>query len=234
MVESREPGRPHEGRNKPLIEAVVFDLDGVLIDSEPVWEEVRRQVSLHHGGRWGPDTQQRIMGMNTPEWARYLSEEVGVGLDPNAVAKTVIAGIRERYHWALPLLPGAIDAVRRCSRVGWPLGIASSSPIEVIELVLDLTGIAPLFTAVVSSDEVGAGKPAPDVYLLAARRLGRPPETCAAIEDSTNGIRAAAAAGLRVVAVPRPNFPPAADALGLADLVLDGLDGFAQESLEQL
>ena len=205
-----------------MVEGVVFDLDGVLIDSEPVWEEVRRTLVEERGGHWGPDTQSRIMGMNTGEWARYLSEELGARLEPPEVIAIVLGRMADRYRANLPLLPGAVEAVRRLA--GLPLAVASSSPLQLVELVLELADVASAFRVIVSSDEVPRGKPAPDVYLLAARRLGVEPASSAAVEDSSNGIRSAAAAGFRVIAVPRPSFPPAPDALEMASLVLGGLD----------
>src|SRR5215472_14950567 len=110
-----------------MIEAVVFDLDGVLVDSEPVWEQVRRRVVAEHGGHWDPDTQDRLMGMSTGEWARYLSQDLDVALTPDQVAETVVAAMAERYREHLPLLPGAVEAVNRLAE-RWPLGLASSAP----------------------------------------------------------------------------------------------------------
>jgi HAD superfamily hydrolase (TIGR01509 family) len=207
-----------------VIEAVVFDLDGVLIDSEPVWEEVRRGLVAARGGHWAPEAQQRLMGMSTPEWARYLSQDLGVGLPPDDVAVQVIHQMAERYARALPLLPGAADAVRRMAE-RWPLGLASSSPPVLIETVLDAASIRSLFAATVSTEEVPHGKPAPDVYLAAAQRLGAAPGRSVAVEDSSNGLRSAAAAGLQVVAVPQPRYPPGPDALALARAVLPSLAG---------
>ncbi len=206
-----------------MIEAVVFDLDGVLVDSEPVWEHVRRGLVEGYGGHWADDAQQRLMGMSTHEWARYLSEDLGIGLPPDEVARLVIRAMAGQYRHHLPLLPGAVDAVRRMAG-RWPLGLASSSPPALIHTVLTTAGIASLFKATVSTEDVAEGKPAPDVYLTVASRLGVEPGTAAAVEDSSNGLRSAAAAGLHVIAVPRPEYPPAADALGRAQAVLGGLD----------
>ena len=206
-----------------MIEAVVFDLDGVLIDSEPVWEHVRRGLVEAYRGHWADDAQQRLMGMSTREWARYLSEDLGIGLPPDQVARLVIRAMAGQYQHHLPLLPGAVDAVRRMAE-RWPLGLASSSPPALIHTVLTTAGIASLFKATVSTEEVAEGKPAPDVYLTVAARLGVAPERAAAVEDSSNGLRSAAAAGLHVIAVPRPEYPPAADALNLAQAVLGSLD----------
>lgn len=216
-----------------MVEAVVFDLDGVLIDSEPVWEEVRRQLVAEHGGRWQPDSQRRLMGMSTAEWSRYLVTDLGVDLSPAEVARTVIARMVDRYRSRLPLLPGAAAAVERLAG-RWPLGLASSSPRTLIDAILDRAGLATFFTATVSTEEVASGKPAPDVYLAAALRLGVRPERCAAVEDSTNGLRSAHAAGCQVIAVPRPEFPPEPDDLALAARTLGTLDDLTVAAIAAL
>jgi HAD superfamily hydrolase (TIGR01509 family) len=205
-----------------LIEAVVFDLDGVLVDSEPVWEEVRREVVVAHGGHWPPDAQDRMMGMSTAEWSAYLVTDLGVQLSPSRAAEVVVSAMAARYRSHLPLLPGAVDAVRLMGS-RFTLGLASSSPRSLIAVVLDASGLRPSFAAVRSTEEEARGKPAPDVYLTVARLLGVPPVSCAAVEDSSNGLRSAAAAGLAVIAVPRPEYPPAPDALAGARLELGSL-----------
>ena len=208
--------------------AVVLDLDGVIVDSEGVWEQVREDYTRRHGGRWAEGTQARMMGMSTDEWAAFMHSGLGVPLAPDAIARGVIEALLDRYRADLPLLPGATDALAVLAE-HWPLGLASSSPRDVVDAVLDLAGIAGRFRAVVSSDEVAAGKPAPDVYLEAARRLGVEPTDAVAIEDSSNGIRAAHAAGLAVVAVPNSEFPPAEDALALAAARLPGVAAVTPE-----
>jgi HAD superfamily hydrolase (TIGR01509 family) len=205
-----------------MIEAVVFDCDGVLIDSEPVWEEVRREFVADHGGQWLPDTQDKLMGMSTAEWSRYLAQDLRVGLPADAVASAVIAAMAARYAEHLPLMPGAVDAVRGMAG-RWPLAVASSAPQSLIEVVLDASGLRESFRVAMSSEQVARGKPAPDIYLAVTSRLGVPPGGCAAIEDSSNGLRSAAAAGLAVIAVPHPKYPPAPDALNSARLVLSSL-----------
>jgi HAD superfamily hydrolase (TIGR01509 family) len=216
-----------------VIEAVVFDMDGVLIDSEPVWERVRRGFVASRGGRWPADAQDRLMGMSTAEWSAYISADFGVGLTPQQVASQVIAAMAAEYSKHLPLLPGAIDAVRSLSG-RWPLGVASSSPRSLIATVLDTAGLASSFAAFVSSEEVPRGKPAPDVYLAAAERLSVSPKACAAIEDSSNGLRSAAAAGFTVIAIPRPEYPPAPDALASAHLVLTSLTDLTLHTIASL
>src|ERR1700755_1167963 len=206
-----------------MIEAVVFDLDGVLIDSEPVWEHVRRGLVEGYRGHWADDAQQRLMGMRIHEGAPYLSEDLGIGLPPDEVARLVIRAMAGQYQHHLPLLPGAVAAVRRMGE-RWPLGLGSSSPPAPIRTALATAGIAPLFKTTVSTEEVAQGKPAPDVYLTVASRLGVEPGTAAAVEDSSNGLRSAAAAGLHGIPAPRPESPPAADALAASQAELTGLD----------
>jgi HAD superfamily hydrolase (TIGR01509 family) len=213
-----------------VIEAVVFDMDGVLIDSEPVWERVRRGFVADRGGRWPADAQDRMMGMSTAEWSAYISADFGIRLTPQQVAQQVVVAMAAEYEKHLPLLPGAIEAVRALSG-RWPLAVASSSPRSLIETVLATADLASAFAAVVSSEEVPRGKPAPDVYLAAADRLSVPPKSCAAIEDSSNGLRSAAAAGFTVIAIPRPEYPPAPDALAQARLVLSSLTDLTADTV---
>jgi HAD superfamily hydrolase (TIGR01509 family) len=205
-----------------VIDAVVFDLDGVLLQTEELWDEVREGLARERGGRYGPEQQRAMMGMSSTEWSRYMHEVVGVPDPPEAISEEVVRRMAARYREKLPLIPGAREAVDRLA-ARWPLGLASSSNRPLIELALELSGLARFFRAVVSSEEVPRGKPAPDVYLEAARRLGVPPERCAAVEDSHSGIRSAKAAGMRVVAIPNPSYPPDEAALAEADLVLESL-----------
>ena len=205
-----------------MIDAVVFDLDGVLVQSEEVWDEARRDLVRATGGQWTDDATREMMGMSSKEWSRYLHERLGVPLEPAEINARVLADVEERYRADLPWIPGAREAVLRIA-ARWPLGLATSSNREIIDLVLEVGDLGPEFQATVSSEEVAAGKPAPDVYLEAARRLGVAPDRCAAIEDSTNGLLAARAAGMRVIAVPNPAFPPAPRGLEAADVVLESI-----------
>jgi len=202
--------------------AVVFDLDGVLLVSEDVWDEVREELARERGGRWSDRAQRDMMGMSSPEWSRYMHDVVGVPDPPDAINREVVRRMLERYTERLPLIDGAVQAVRRLAERR-SVGLASSSNREIIERVLEVAGIAPLFRATVSSEEVARGKPAPDVYLEAARRLEVDPARCAAVEDSSNGIRSARAAGMRVVAIPNPRYPPDPDAVEGADIVLGSI-----------
>ncbi|GAB1641862.1 HAD family hydrolase [Krasilnikovia sp. MM14-A1259] len=215
------------------IAAVVFDLDGVIIDTEGVWEEVRRGYVAEHGRAFLPDTQQRMMGMSTGEWSRHLSVDVGVGRTPQQVADDVLGRMAQRYAEALPLIPGSVAAVRRLGQ-RFPLALASSSARILIDQVLATAGLADAFQVTLSTEEVARGKPAPDVYLAAVQRLGFAPKECVAVEDSSNGLRAAAAAGLAVVAVPHGEYPPAPDALELADLVVEDLGELTADVVAKL
>jgi len=213
-----------------VIEAVVFDLDGVLLDTEELWDEARQEIAEERGGRWRPDAQRTMMGMSSPEWSRYMHDVIGVPDPPRQISDEVVQRLAELYRRQLPLIDGAVEAVRRIG-ARWPLAIASSSNRPLIDLFLELTGTEELFRATVSSEEVANGKPAPDVYLEAAARLQVEPERCAAIEDSENGIRSASAAGLLVVAIPNRVFQPGPEALALADAVLESLDELTPDAV---
>jgi HAD superfamily hydrolase (TIGR01509 family) len=202
--------------------AVVFDLDGVLLDSEQVWDEVREQLAHERGGRWHERAQADMMGMSSSEWSRYMHDVIGLAEPPTEISDEVVRRMRARYAERLPLLDGAVEAVRRLAG-RFRLAVASSSNRPLIDAVLAATGLDEAFEVTVSSEEVPRGKPAPDVYLEAARRLGVRPEDAAAVEDSANGIRSAYAAGMRVIAIPNRRYPPVDDALALADVVLDSL-----------
>jgi HAD superfamily hydrolase (TIGR01509 family) len=205
-----------------VIDAVVFDMDGVIVDSEQVWDDVREQYTREVGGTYTETATRDMMGMSSVEWSRYMHDALGVPGTPEEINAEVVRRMLERYGEAPPLIPGAVEAVRSCAEQ-WPLAVASSSNPELIEVVLERAGIRELFRAVVSSQEVPRGKPAPDVYLEAARRLGLEPGRCAAVEDSENGLRSARAAEMHVVAVPNPHFPPDAEALALADAVVQSV-----------
>ena len=205
-----------------MIEAVVFDLDGVLIETEELWDEVREGLAGEVGARYDAAAQRTMMGMSAPEWSAFM-EGLGVPGPPAAINDEVVRRLVARYREELPLIPGAVEAVERLAAAGYTLAVASSSNRVLIELVLELSGLAARFAEVVSSEEVARGKPSPDVYAEACRRIGVAPARAAAVEDSHAGIHAAKAAGLRVLAIPNRTFPPEAAALALADLVLADL-----------
>jgi HAD superfamily hydrolase (TIGR01509 family) len=211
--------------------AVIFDLDGVLVDSEQVWDAARRRLTQDSGGRWSESATQDMMGMSSIEWSRYMHEELGVKMPPEEISAAVVERMEGLYREHLPLIPGAHEAVERVA-ARWPLGLASSANRPVIEVVLELSDLGDFFETTVSSEEVARGKPAPDVYLEAARRLRVDPALCAAIEDSNNGILSAHAAGMRVVAIPNRTFPPSEEALRAADAVIRALRELHREVID--
>jgi len=212
-----------DGSRQGPVAAVLFDMDGLLIDTEPIWAAVRERVTREHGGTWPADAQTQMMGMSTPEWTQWMHDALGVRLSPTEIRDAVLDLLERYYREEVPLMPGAREAVARMASP-WPLALASSSPRRLLELVLAETGLDRHFDVLVSSEEVARGKPAPDVWLEAARRLDVDAEASVAVEDSTAGIRAAHAAGLAVIVVPDPKFPPAPDALNLAAARLDSLE----------
>jgi HAD superfamily hydrolase (TIGR01509 family) len=215
------------------VAAVIFDLDGVLLDSEQTWDEARRRYVREHRGTWRPDATAAMMGMSSTEWARYLHDQLGVPGTPEEISDGVVAIVLQAYAAHLPVIPGATTTVRTLA-ARWPLGLASSSNRPVIEMFLDRSGLRDCFQAVVSSEEVAHGKPAPDVYLAAARLLGVDPRHAVAVEDSTNGIRSARVAGIQVVAIPNRAFPPPKEVLALADVVVESLTDLTPAVVEHL
>lgn len=204
--------------------AVIFDLDGVLVDAEVWWDEVRLAWAGQLGRSWTAADQAAVMGANSLGWARIMRQRLDLDLSPEQIVDDIVGAMVQRYatHGA-PLIPGAVAAVRRLAEAGVPIAVASSSHRLVIDAALDSLGIAGLFRVVVASDEVAHGKPAPDVYLLAARELGVDPSSCLVVEDSLNGVLAARAAGMTVALVPNAAVPPAAGAREAASMILDSL-----------
>jgi HAD superfamily hydrolase (TIGR01509 family) len=213
------------------VAAVVFDLDGLLLDSELAWDDARRRLVAERGGTWKESATRDMLGMSSGEWSRYVRDELGVDAETQEISDAVVDRLLAGYRERLPWIEGAVEAVERLA-ARWPLGLASSSNREVIELVMEQSPLGEHFRARVSSEEVGRGKPAPDVFEEAARRLGQPPRRCAAVEDSHNGILAARAAGMTVLAVPNHEFPPAEAALRQAHAVLGSLRELTPEAVE--
>jgi HAD superfamily hydrolase (TIGR01509 family) len=202
--------------------AVVFDLDGVLIESEKVWDAAREELVRERGGKWDERATTDMMGMSSKEWSSYMHDRLGVPMTPAEINDDVVRRVAAAYQDHLPLLPNAVETVQELAR-RWRLGVASSSNRPIIELVLDRMGVRNCFDAVVSSEEVANGKPAPDVYLAVAGELVIDPKGCVAIEDSTNGIKAAVAAGMRTIAVPNRQFRPDDAVLATAAAVVPSL-----------
>lgn len=199
--------------------AVIFDMDGVIVESERLWDQAREDLVRATGGRWGANAQTAMMGMASHEWSVYVRDELEVPLSAEEISRRVVARLTELYREHLPLIDGAVDRVREAA-ARWPVAIASSSNRELIDLVASLAGIEQLLDATVSSEEAGRGKPAPDVFLRAAEMLSASPRECVVIEDSANGIRAALAAEMRVIAAPNRDFPPPPDVLETATMVV--------------
>ena len=214
-----------------MIEAVVFDLDGVIVDSEQVWDAAREALARERGGRWHDKAQQDMMGMSSVEWSRYMHDVIGLKDPPEEISAEVVRRLEATYREELPLIDGAPEAVARLAE-RWPMAVASSSNRPIIDLVLELSGLDRVFEATVSSEEVPRGKPSPDVYLEAASRLGADPTKTAAVEDSRNGILSAKAAGMRVIAIPNKRFLPGEDALAEADVVLESISELAPAAVE--
>ena len=216
------------------IDTIVFDMDGVIVDTEEMWNEVRHDFAMSHGGTWTREVDQpKVMGANSRQWAVSMRENNGVDLPDEQILRGIIDGLKERFARELPVIAGAPDAISRL-RARYRLGVASSSPLEFIEYALVASGVREHFEVVLSSDEVRGGKPLPHVYLEACRRLGTVPGRAAAVEDSSNGIKAAHAAGMAVIAIPNPGFPPSEEALALADLRLGSVAELTEAVVEGL
>jgi len=213
--------------------AVVFDLDGVIVDSEQVWNAAREQLVRECGGTWHERATADMMGMSSKEWSQYMHDRLGVPMAPDEINNDVVRRVASIYEQGLPLLPHAVETVRGLA-ARLPLGLASSSNRPIIELVLARSGLAPCFSAVISSEEVERGKPAPDVYLRVANALDVDPKGCVAVEDSTNGIKSAVAAGMRTIAVPNREFRPADEVLATAAVVVPSLSDVTAELVESL
>ncbi len=217
-----------------MTQAVIFDLDGTLIDTEPVWESVRRALAKQDGIEWPESASRAMMGMSTREWSAYMSDVVGIGPTAELAARRTIDGLVERYDRDLPVLPGAREVVGRLAE-HWPLGVASSSPRDLIEHALQALGVRDLIAVVRSTEEGTArGKPAPDAFLWVADQLDAEPARTVVVEDSAGGIQAGLNAGMPVVAVPRPFLTPPDDLLAQASVVLAHLDELTVELVDSL
>lgn len=215
------------------VQAVVFDMEGVLVDSEGYWLAARQDFARARGRQWTLEDQRLAMGLNTLEWARVMQERLGLDMPLEAIAEETTAGVLARYAQRLPVLPGAPEAVRLAAS-RYKVALASGSPPEVIRRVLQLMGLAEVFDAVVCGNDLPRGKPAPDIYLEAARQLGVEPPQAVGIEDSANGIRAVKAAGMRVIAIANPAIPLPEGLLEPGDPVLPSLEAFSLELLARL
>jgi beta-phosphoglucomutase-like phosphatase (HAD superfamily) len=216
-----------------LIEAVIFDMDGLLVDSEPVWDQVRSSMAAEAGAPWTAADHQALMGVSTGEWAAYMVEHLGLSLSPQAVIDEVVGRMTASYQAGIPWLPGAVEAVELVAG-HYRTALASGSHPALIEVVTADPAVAGRFEVIVAADAVGRGKPEPDVYLATAERLGVAPGRSVCIEDSGNGILAGSRAGMHVIAVPDPRFPPAAEKLEQAALVLGSLRELSRPLIDGL
>lgn len=215
-------------------QAVIFDMDGILIDSETVWEEERVAFAGVHGKTWHAEHQTAVMGGTSREWASAMKRILELQeMTVEAIIDEMLTRMNARYRVHLPVIPGAVEAVQRAAS-RYPVGLASGSPAGIIREVLMLTGLDRVFQVVVSGDEMAHGKPAPDIYLEAARRMGVPPESCVGIEDSGNGIRSLKAAGMWAIAIPNPIYLPKADVLALADVRLNHIADLSLDHLARI
>lgn len=213
-------------------QAVIFDMDGVIVETEHVWDEAREELVREVGGRWLADSATAMMGMASFEWSAYMRDELRVPLTAEQINTRVVLKLKDRYTEQLPLIDGATELVMSAAD-RWPTAIASSSDRALIDLVTALAGIDAALNTTVSSEEAGRGKPAPDVFLLAAEQLGVPAAKCVVVEDSANGIRAALAAGMRVIAAPNRDFPPPPEVLAAAAITVDHVSSITLELLER-
>ena len=223
------PGRPRvayvvgEGAGRQL-EVVIFDMDGVIVDTEPIWESVRAGFAAGLGLTWEFEDRRLVAGVNSREWAAILRDRLGTEMPEDEIQRAIVDAVVGRLRSdGPPSIDGAVGAVRALAG-RYPSALASGAHPEVIAAVLDATGLADVFRAVISADEVERGKPQPDVFLEAARRLGVAPERCLVVEDSLFGVRDGRAAGMVAVLVPNPNAPDSETARAEADHVVERLD----------
>lgn len=208
-------------------------MDGLLVDSEPCWHQARVRLAQEAGKSWTESDHQVVMGVSTPEWASYMLKRLELDMTAAELVERIVANMQEIYRQRIPFLPGAIQAVHLVSS-RYLTGLASGSHRSLIETVLNDPYMQGRFRVVVSSDALPHGKPAPDIYLEAARLLGISPENCLCLEDSKNGILAGVAAGMKVIAVPDPRYKPPDEILHQADIVLSSLEHFSLELVGQL
>lgn len=216
-----------------MIEAVIFDMDGLLIDSEPFWDKARSSMAAKAGKDWNKDDHKAVMGVSTSEWVGYMISRLELVMSPKAVEQKIVAEMVTLYQRQIPYLPGAAEAVA-LSAAKYPTGLASGSPRSLIDTVTGDKALKGKFKAILSSDQIEHGKPSPDIYLATAKMLGARPKNCVCLEDSGNGILAGKNAAMKVIAVPDSRFPPGAEKLHAADVVLESLSEFSLEILEKL
>ncbi len=216
-----------------MITSVIFDLDGLLVDSEPMWTRAISEIVNRCGLDWTHADKLALMGTGTATWADYISKKLDRRMSNEEVIEEVLSRMVRYYHTGeVSLMPGAQEALEHCSE-NFSVGLASGSPKLLINAALSGANWRHFFSETVSSDEVDHGKPAPDVYLEAMKRMSITPQESVIVEDSSGGILAGKAAGAKVIAVPNPDMMPTADALRQADAVIDSLISLGR-TLEKL
>ncbi len=212
-----------------MIEAIIFDMDGLLVDSEPYWDNARSIMAAESGVKWNEDDHKAVMGVSTPEWVNYMIERLGLKLPPKSVEERIIGTMAGLYNQRIPFLPGAVEVVSSAAK-HFTTALASGSPRSLIDTVTNSPALKGKFDLILSGDQFARGKPAPDIYLGAAEQLNLKPSQCACIEDSGSGILAGHSAGMKVIAVPDARFPPAAEHLARASIVLNSLKQFSLDA----
>ena len=211
-----------------MIEAVIFDMDGVLVDSEVYWAKSREEFAQDMGKVWTDDDQRLAMGQSTIGWAKVMKER----LQPEMTVDEIIIDMKKRviahYEERMPTRPGALEAVKLASK-HYRVGLASGSPTEIIKSVLSLTGLDQIFEIMIYGDDIPNGKPAPDIYIEAMKQLGVNPAVTIGIEDSANGIRALKAAGMYAIAAPSPGFPLPVEIVEMSDAIIHSMEDFSTQ-----
>lgn len=213
--------------------SIVFDMDGVIVDSEPLWVRARKDLVREANGRWIPEAETAMMGISSDRWSAYMRDQLALDMSAERIREEVIRRMIDLYRESVPLIPGAREAIETISE-RWRVGVASGSDRVLLDTVLTNSGLGSHFAATVSAEDVAEGKPSPLIYQEACRRLGAGPSACVAIEDSGSGIASALAAGMKVIAVPRPGFEPGAEILNRATVVLPDLTGLHPDLIAQV
>lgn len=218
------------------IQAVVFDMDGILVDSEVLWRLAREEFAADHGMTWSAEDQESTMGCNTAMWSRIMVQRLQLrerlGMDEAAIATEIKRRLLAKYQAHLPEREGAIAAVRLAA-TKYKVALASGSPNELARYILGVTGLDQVFLAATYGDDVAHGKPAPDIYLDVLKKIGVAPEHAVGVEDSGNGIRSLRAAGMGIIAAPGPEFPLSEEVLAMADVRITEMTEFNLDLVER-
>lgn len=215
------------------VEAIIFDMDGLLVDSEPIWDQARVNIALRVGKTWNHQDHVNLMGVSTDYWVQYMIDRLGLTTTKEEVQKEVVQQMITIYKKEIPFHPFAVNAVRWAAK-RYPTALASGSPPQLIKIVTQSPRLKGCFNVVLSSDEVRVGKPDPAIYLETARRLGVAPENCLCIEDSAFGVLSGRRANMFVINIPDPKFPLSPEQVKHADLVLESLGDLNEQAISRL